>query len=959
MEKSFNAFLFLAAQGKRKARLQTDTSCRPSLTVLTMCEQNLRHGHVGRGGELHVLAVALHQVDGVPHGLYYGRIVGEAGGVFLQIGLLEQGRAEHLRGLDEAVGAAVHGAAAALREATYAVHGFDDGNGGGVFGGGAETPLQGRGADERTDAIVHGGERARCGGKPVADGVEARFAAGDNAVRHGKTGAGAAQVLPIAYLPGGQDQNNLQVAAEGMEGFQRVHEHGLPRQGQELLGNKAVHAAACSAGYYDGCIGHIFLIVGAGPPAGRHPPGGCCGLACLVVVAFALEELVFVVTAVDGAVEQPDALAGFEADAREQVVLGTDNPCGASGEVVLEGAAEFSVERGQVVAADAFAVGRVCDEEPQPCGSNELLYGHGPEVDVLVEARAFNILLRYLDGAQGTVEAVALEVELPFRAVVVVKAVEELLIEVAPFFKGKGGAVYAGRYVQCNHGGLYEQRSGAAHGVVEVALPFPAGHEEHSCGECLVERGFRLRDAPASFVQGLAGAVQRYGALGLGYVYVYENVGVADADGGALAVFFREAVGYGVLGPVGNELAVAELIREDCGVYCEGVVQPHDFLPVESLYVVIDLVGICGIEGEDGHEDARGGPQVQVGFVEQCLVALEADSPPLYLDFVGAQPRKFLREDFFQSLECLGNHVEYGPRLAEAAQLAIGFVRFHNGQFLFVCMLSSLQYPRSGGHVGVHPYIASYDGSVADGYVSQDGSIGVYDDIVADAGVTLYALYGVSILVEGEALGSECHALVHLHVVSYHGCFANDDACSVVDGEVFADLRARVYVNAGFGVGHLGDDSRYDRHAHLQQGVCHAVVEYGLQAGITEDDLAMALGCGVTVVGGHDILLQGPPQFGQLPDEGAGELSCGLCQVLRGASGGIEADAGLDLAGKQGGEAFHIDACVVGDGVGVDGRIAEIAREDECPCQADNLLQHGQRGHRLAGVVSVAKVLER
>lgn len=216
-----------------------------------MCQQNLRHGHVGRGGNLQVLAVALHQVDGVPHGLYYGRIVGEAGGVFLQIGLLEQGRAEHLRGLDEAVGAAVHGAAAALREATYAVHGFDDGDGGAVFGGGAETPLQGCAADERTDAIVHDNECTRCGGKPVADGVKARFAAGHNAVRNGKIRAGVAQVLPIAYLPGGQHQNNLQVAAEGMEGLQRVHEHGLPRQGQELLGDEAAHTAACAAGHYD------------------------------------------------------------------------------------------------------------------------------------------------------------------------------------------------------------------------------------------------------------------------------------------------------------------------------------------------------------------------------------------------------------------------------------------------------------------------------------------------------------------------------------------------------------------------------------------------------------------------------------------------------------------------------------------------------------------------------------
>ncbi len=243
--------MFFFATRKGKARLQTGASCRHRLTGLPPGQQGFRHGHVGRGGNLQVLAVALHQVDGLPHGLHYGRIVGEGGGVFLQIGLLEQGSAEHLRGLDEAVGTTVHGAATALREATYAVHGFDDGDGGAKFSGGAETPLQGCAADERTDAIVHGNECTRCGGKPVADGVKARFAAGHNAVRNGKIRAGVAQVLPIAYLPGGQHQNNLQAAAERTEGFQRVHEHGFPRQGQELLGNKAVHAAACAAGHYD------------------------------------------------------------------------------------------------------------------------------------------------------------------------------------------------------------------------------------------------------------------------------------------------------------------------------------------------------------------------------------------------------------------------------------------------------------------------------------------------------------------------------------------------------------------------------------------------------------------------------------------------------------------------------------------------------------------------------------
>lgn len=75
------------------------------------------------------------------------------------------------------------------------------------------------------------------------------------------------------------------------------------------------------------------------------------------------------------------------------------------------------------------------------------------------------------------------------------------------------------------------------------------------------------------------------------------------------------------------------------------------------------------------------------------------------------------------------------------------------------------------------------------------------------------------------------HPLVEPDVVADDAGFADHHARAVVDAEEVADLGSGVDVDSGFGVGHLGDQPRKDRHAELQQGVGKAVVGIAVRAG--------------------------------------------------------------------------------------------------------------------------------
>lgn len=127
--------------------------------------------------------------------------------------------------------------------------------------------------------------------------------------------------------------------------------------------------------------------------------------------------------------------------------------------------------------------------------------------------------------------------------------------------------------------------------------------------------------------------------------------------------------------------------------------------------------------------------------------------------------------------------------------------------------LSSLQYFCSGGNILSNPYITADDCIVAYGDTAQDGAIAVYDDIVFEDRMAVDTLDGVTLCIKRETLGSEGNALVEFHMVAKDTGGTDDDTCTMVDGEVATNRGGGMYVNAGFAMGHLGNDARYEGHA--------------------------------------------------------------------------------------------------------------------------------------------------
>ena len=79
------------------------------------------------------------------------------------------------------------------------------------------------------------------------------------------------------------------------------------------------------------------------------------------------------------------------------------------------------------------------------------------------------------------------------------------------------------------------------------------------------------------------------------------------------------------------------------------------------------------------------------------------------------------------------------------------------------------------------------------------------------------ALDGVAVFIEWETLGTQCHALIELHVVAYDAGSPYHHTCAVIYGEVVPDGGSWMYVDACFAVCHLGDEAGDDGYAQLQQ----------------------------------------------------------------------------------------------------------------------------------------------
>lgn len=95
-------------------------------------------------------------------------------------------------------------------------------------------------------------------------------------------------------------------------------------------------------------------------------------------------------------------------------------------------------------------------------------------------------------------------------------------------------------------------------------------------------------------------------------------------------------------------------------------------------------------------------------------------------------------------------------------------------------------------HILGNPYVGSHYAAFSDGDATEDGGIGVDDDIIFEDRVARDSLDRIAVLIERETLGSEGYTLVEFHIVADDAGSSNYHTRTVVDGEVLADGSLRV-----------------------------------------------------------------------------------------------------------------------------------------------------------------------
>ena len=84
---------------------------------------------------------------------------------------------------------------------------------------------------------------------------------------------------------------------------------------------------------------------------------------------------------------------------------------------------------------------------------------------------------------------------------------------------------------------------------------------------------------------------------------------------------------------------------------------------------------------------------------------------------------------------------------------------------------------------------------------SKNGCVCIYNNIIADIGVTLDIFNGCAVFVKLKAFCTESNALINFNVVSNCCGFADNDTCTMVNEKIFANSCTCVNINTCFLVG--------------------------------------------------------------------------------------------------------------------------------------------------------------
>ena len=174
----------------------------------------------------------------------------------------------------------------------------------------------------------------------------------------------------------------------------------------------------------------------------------------------------------------------------ETLVAIAQYPGIVSGKGVFQAFAYHPVQAQEVVRRDAFAIRRVGDDDALFPWLLELLERLQLQRDFLAEASCLYIAGSYFVGLRVVVISINPMVEFTFCGVVVVDGVEQVLVEVHPFFESKFLAEHPRSDVSGDECRFDRDGTRTAHRVDKVAFALPSRHQNHSGCQHLVQRSF-------------------------------------------------------------------------------------------------------------------------------------------------------------------------------------------------------------------------------------------------------------------------------------------------------------------------------------------------------------------------------------------------------------------------------------------------------------------------------------
>lgn len=202
---------------------------------------------------------------------------------------------------------------------------------------------------------------------------------------------------------------------------------------------------------------------------------------------------------------------------------------------------------------DTLTVGRIGDNDALLLRLLEVLEVTAVEVNITGETCSTGIDAGGIDRLHIDVIAIDMVLELALARIVIIDLVEQILVEVGPFLKGKLLAKDARRDIAGDKGSLDGDGARTTHRINEVGIALPACHEDHASCQYLVERGCHALLSVATAVERLAATVEGQCGVKLGDVDVETDIGIGDGDIGTLPRLLAKLVHDGVFHFVGHK----------------------------------------------------------------------------------------------------------------------------------------------------------------------------------------------------------------------------------------------------------------------------------------------------------------------------------------------------------------------------------------------------------------------